>query len=104
MVRVHETSYRTRLSFEAILDVRFLRQRNEVIDYVVVLLVQEGGVMKAVRVYDNTHGDHDMHRYNRDGVKQAAETFHRGLAGEALRSAIDTVRSGHNEMIESWRR
>ena len=75
MVRVHETSYRTRLSFEAILDVRFLRQRNEVIDYVVVLLVQEGGVMKAVRVYDNTHGDHDMHRYNRDGVSKLPRRF-----------------------------
>lgn len=104
MVRVHETSYRTRLNFEAAIDVRFLRRRMEVVNYAVVLLVREHGELRAVRVYDNTHGDHDMHRYNREGVKQAAETFHRGSASEALRSAIEAVRSGYGKMIESWRR
>jgi hypothetical protein len=104
MVRVHETSYRARLDFEAAIDVRFLRQRTEVIAYAVVLLTRERGMLRAVRVYDNTHGDHDMHRYNRQGVKRAAETFHRGSASEALQSAIDAIRSGYGEMIESWRR
>jgi hypothetical protein len=45
-----------------------------------------------------------MHRYNREGEKQPAETFHEGSASEALQSAIETVRSGYNETIESWRR
>jgi hypothetical protein len=86
------------------IDVRFLRRRSEVLSYVVVLLARESGELKAVRVYDNSHGDHDMHRYNREGVKRAAETFHRGSASDALRIAIDAVRSGYGEMIESWRR
>ena len=55
-------------------------------------------------VYDNTHETHDMHRYNRNGVKKSPENFHRGSAGEAMRSAIGAVRSGYLEMIESWRR
>lgn len=104
MVRVHETSYRTRLNFEAVIDVRFLTRRTEVIDYAVILLVRDRGKLRAVRVYDNAHGDHDMHRYNREGVKRAAETSHRGSASEALQSAIEAIRSGYSEMIQSWRR
>ncbi|HTC60332.1 MAG TPA: hypothetical protein VK691_09490 [Solirubrobacteraceae bacterium] len=104
MVRLHETSYRARLDFEAVIDVHFLRKGKEVIDYTVVLLARERGELQAVRVYDNTHGDHDMHRYNREGVKQPAEIFHRGSASEALQSAIEAVRGGYREMIESWRR
>jgi len=74
------------------------------VDYAVVLLARERGEWCAVRVYDNTHGAHDMHRYNRDGEKQPAEYVHQGSAGEALRAAMEAVRSGHKEMIESWRR
>lgn len=104
MVRLRETSYRARLDFDAAIDVRFLRRRREVIDYTVVLLALELGDLRSVRVYDNAHGDHDMHRYNRKGVKQPAEIFHQSSASEALQSAIETVRSGYREMIESWRR
>lgn len=99
-----ETDYRDRLAVEAAIDVHFVTDRSGVTDYAIVLLVRADGAWAAVRVYDNTHGNHDMHRYNRDGVKQAAETFHQGSAGEAMRSALEAVRGGYNEMIESWRR
>ena len=104
MVRIHETSYRDELDIDAAIDVRFLTRRGEVVDYVVVLLVEEQDEWHAVRVYDNAHEINDMHRYNREGEKQLAETFHGGSASEALRSAIETVRSGYGEIIESWRR
>ena|ERR1700722_3606445 len=104
MVRVQETIYRRPLGSEALVDVRFLTIRGRVIDYAVVLLAVELSEPRAVRLYDNAHGDHDMHRYNRDGVKQQAETFHRGSADEALQSAIQAVRNGYGEMIGSWRR
>lgn len=100
-----ETSYRDWLDFEAAIEVRFVTRRAGVTDYAVVLLApDEHGDLRAVRVYDNTHGNHDMHRYNREGVKRAAETSHQGSADEALQSAIEAVRSGYREMIESWRR
>lgn len=99
-----ETGYRDRLDLDAWIDVRFLTRRSEVTDYAVVLLAVEGGELCAVRVYDNAHQAHDMHRYNREGVKQAAETFHQGSTGEAMRSAIEAVRSGYRGMIDSWRR
>lgn len=101
---LRETSYRDELGKGADIDVRFLTQGKTVIDYVVVLLVYDRETWCAVRVYDNTHATHDMHRYNREGVKQLPECFHQGSVGEALRSAIEAVRSGHMEMIESWRR
>ena len=99
-----ETAYRDWLDAETAIDVRFTTLRTEVIDYVVVLLAVEAGDLRAVRVYDNAHGDNDMHRYTRAGFKRAAERFHRGSAGEALRSAIEAVRGGYSEMIEAWRR
>jgi hypothetical protein len=89
---------------EAAIDVHFVTDRSGVIDYAIVLLARQDRAWVAVRVYDNTHGTHDMHRYNRDGIKQAAETFHQGSAGEAMRSALETVRGAYNEVIESWRR
>jgi hypothetical protein len=101
---VGETAYRDWLDAEAAIDVRFTTLRMKVIDYVVVLLAVEAGDRWAVRVYDNAHGDNEMHRYNREGFKGAAEMFHRGSSGEALRSAIDAVRGGYSEMIEAWRR
>jgi hypothetical protein len=101
---VGETGYRDLLSVEAAIDVHFVTDRSGVTDYAIVLLVREDGAWVAVRVYDNAHGNHDMHRYNRDGVKQAAETFHHGSAGEAMRSVLEAVRGGYSEMIESWRR
>jgi hypothetical protein len=104
MVREQETSYRDELDFGAVKDVRFVTRGTEVIEYAVVLLAREGEQLHSVRLYDNAHGRHDMHRYNREGVKQAAETFHQGSASEALQSAIEAVRSGYSEMIEAWRR
>jgi hypothetical protein len=100
---VGETGYRDWLDPEAAIEVRFVTRRSEVTGYAIVLLAFEQDELRAVRVYDNAHENHDMHRYNREGVKQAAETFHRGSAGEAMRSAIEAVRSGYREMIESWR-
>lgn len=104
MVRIHETSYRDEFDTEAAIEVRFFTQHGEVVDYAVVLVVKEQGDWHAIRVYDNAHQINDMHRYNREGEKQPAETFHLGSASEALQSAIETIRSGYSEMIESWRR
>jgi hypothetical protein len=75
---VGETDYRDWLDLDTAIGVRFRTRRSEVTDYVVVLLAVDRGALWAVRVYDNTHERHDMHRYNREGVKRAAETFHRG--------------------------
>lgn len=103
-VPLRETRYRDRLDEGVHIDVRFLRRRRIVVDYTIVLLAYEREALRTVRVYDNTHGAHDMHRYNQEGVKRHPESFHQGSAGEAMRSAIEAVRNGYTEMIESWRR
>lgn len=58
-----ETSYRDQLAVDAAIDVRFATARDKVIGYSVVLLVREANKWRAVRLYDNAHGVHDMHRY-----------------------------------------
>ncbi|MGC2375302.1 MAG: hypothetical protein WA484_15645 [Solirubrobacteraceae bacterium] len=104
MVRTHETSYRDEFDLNVAIDVRFFTRHGEVVDYTVVLLVEDRAEWHAVRVYDNAHQINDMHRYNREGEKQPAETFHEGSASEALQRAIEAIRTGYSEMTESWRR
>jgi hypothetical protein len=104
MVRTHETSYHDELDADVAIEVRFSTHHGKVTGYAVVLLAEEHGIWQAVRVYDNTHQVNDMHRYNRDGEKQPAETFYAGSASEALQAAIETIRQGYSGMIESWRR
>ncbi|HUN78347.1 MAG TPA: hypothetical protein VMU32_05465 [Solirubrobacteraceae bacterium] len=89
-----ETSYEDELDPEAAILVRFVTRRGVVRSYSVVLVALEGDASRAVRVYDNAHGVHDMHRYTREGVKQAAEGVSPRLSrrGHAQRHRGDTGR------------
>jgi ferredoxin-NADP reductase len=98
--------YRDVLDYEigARIVVEFALHRREVMDYAVVLTVDdEGGEAVTVRVYDGAHGVNEMHRHDRSGDKAPAESFHAGTLGEGMRAAIAAVRSGYQEMIEAWR-
>jgi hypothetical protein len=74
----------------------------DVVDYSVVLVVEVDGRKETVRLYDGAHGENELHRYTRDGGKQAAEVFDRGTLGEGMRAAIEEIRRGYNEMIDAW--
>jgi hypothetical protein len=79
------------------------RGRN-VIDYSVVLVIEVDGRIETVRVYDGAHGENELHRYTREGGKQAAEVFDRDTLGEGMRAAIDEIKGGYEEMIDGWHR
>jgi hypothetical protein len=83
--------------------VTFTTMGREVVDYAVILTIEDHGADATVRLYDGSHDLNDMHRYSRVGGKTPAETFHAGTLGEGMRSAILAVRTNHQEMIESWR-
>ena len=97
-------SYRFLLNEEAQLVVWFLTERGEVTSYAVVLLGRYQGGWSPVRVYDNAHGQNEVHRHTLKGGKQAAEPFHQGAAAEAMRAARDEVLAGYETMVEAWRR
>lgn len=101
---MRSTSYRIRLSPEAELSVWFASERGAVVSYAVVLLALDGGRWHAVRVYDNAHERSEMHRHTLSGGKQAAEPFHEGDFGAAMRAAREEVLGGYATMIEAWRR
>lgn len=83
--------------------VDFSTDRTGVDRYTVVLIaLDDDGTEHTVRVYDNTHGRHDLHRHTRSGGKQDAETFHRGAAGDAMNTARDLIYNGYEAMIRSW--
>lgn len=84
--------------------VEFSTRGREIIDYAVVLTVDdEHGEAATVRVYDGAHGVNDMHRHDRAGEKAPASSFHAGTLGEGMRAAITAVRVGYKEMIDAWR-
>lgn len=98
--------YRDVLDYEigARIVVEFTTRGREIIDYAVVLTVDdEHGEAATVRVYDGAHGVNDMHRHDRASEKAPAESFHAGTLGEGMRAAINAVRAGHKEMIDAWR-
>jgi hypothetical protein len=80
------------------------RRGPGVVDYSVVLVVEEGDRTETVRVYDGAHGENELHRYTQDGGKQAAEVFDRGTLGEGMRAAIKDIKHGYEEMIDGWHR
>jgi hypothetical protein len=98
---VPEANYRYPLDHDAEIVVRFSTERGELIRYRVMLLAVQGGEEHTVRLYDNTHGANEMHRYEgRD--KQPAETFSHASAGEAMNEAIQHIFNGYREIIDSW--
>lgn len=104
--QVRHQRYRDVLDYEvgARIVVEFTTRGREVIDYAVVLTVDdEHGEAATVRVYDGAHGVNDMHRHDRAGEKAPAASFHAGTLGEGMRAAIVAVRTAHKEMIDAWR-
>ncbi|MGA9874338.1 MAG: hypothetical protein WBQ21_00840 [Solirubrobacteraceae bacterium] len=97
--------YRDVLDYEigARIVVEFETHRRSIVDYAVVLTIDDEGHTTTVRVYDGAHGINEMHRFDRNGGKAEGETVHAGTLGEGMRAAITAVRAGHKEMIEAWR-
>jgi hypothetical protein len=87
----------------ATLWVDFKTVRGTVVEYTVLLLSTSDGI-RAVRLYDATHGYNEMHRYSRRRGKLTGTRFHSASLGEGMRIAIAEIKEGHIEMIEGWRR
>ena len=51
--------------------------------YAIMLQLQIEGRWQTIRLLDNAHGDHDMHRYT-GGEKQPAERFAEGAVNESV--------------------
>jgi hypothetical protein len=89
--------------FETVhLHVEFTTRRDEVVRYALVLVAEFAGCAETIRVYDAAHGGNEMHRYTKELGKQPAVVFHRGTLGEGMRSAIEAVHAGYEEMIDGW--
>jgi hypothetical protein len=103
--QVRSQRYRDVLDYEvgARIVVEFSTRGREIIDYAIVLTVDEDGEAVTVRMYDGAHGVNDMHRHDRTGEKAPAVSFHAGTLGEGMRAAIFAVRAGYKEMIDGWR-
>lgn len=71
--------------------------------YAVMLQVDEDGEWATIRLYDNAHGNHDMHRY-RGGNKQPAETFHYGTSRDACPAAILELKAHWQAIVEGHER
>jgi hypothetical protein len=97
--------YRDVLDYEigARIVVEFTTDRRTILDYAVILTVDDEGREASVRVYDGAHGVNDMHRHDRRGEKAPATPFHAGTLGEGMRAAITAVRADYKEMITAWR-
>jgi hypothetical protein len=70
--------------------------------YAIMLQLRIGGRWQTIRLLDNAHDQHDMHRYT-GGEKQPAEPFAEGTVNEVAPKAIRYL-IDHWEAIEkSWK-
>lgn len=79
-------------------------QRGRVVEYVVILRAKRGEDWHAVRVWDNAHGENEMHRHTRSAGKQPGEIFHHGEFGAAMRAAQAHAKESYASIVESWDR
>ena len=83
--------------------IRFSRSGRPIERYAVVLLILRGSEWQTVRLFDNHHGSHHMHRYNLNGGKQPAEVVHPGPTNAAVATAIDHLKTRWEAIVEPWR-
>lgn len=70
--------------------------------YAVMLQLRIEGEWQTIRLLDNAHGDHDMHRYT-GSEKQPAERFSEGSASEVAPKAIRYLLDHWEAIAESWK-
>ena len=97
------SEYDEELASDVWMKVRFETEHGRLTSYAVALAVEEDGEWTTLRLYDNAHGAHEMHRYNRSGAKRSALVVHHGSSSEALNAAIAAVRDGFEEIVRVWR-
>jgi hypothetical protein len=96
------TEYDLALSDAAIVYARLDTERGEAVSYAVTLVAEEDGELRTVRVYDNAHGEPEMHRYTHAGEKGPGEKAPGASASEGFNMALDLISSGFQEMIDGW--
>lgn len=70
--------------------------------YAVMLQLRIQGRWQTVRLLDNAHGDHDMHRYTAS-EKQPAERFAEGSPSEVAPMAIRYLIDHWEAIAEAWK-
>lgn len=70
--------------------------------YAIMLQLLIEGKWQTIRLFDNVHGDHDMHRYT-GSEKQSAERFAEGSVNEVAPQAIDYLIEHWEAIADSWR-
>jgi hypothetical protein len=70
--------------------------------YAVMLQLRIEGRWQTIRLFDNAHGDHDMHRYT-EAEKQPAERFAEGTVSEVAPMAIRYLIDHWEAIAESWK-
>jgi hypothetical protein len=86
-------------------DVRILVRHGgrPMVRYAAMLQIFREGRWQTIRLIDNAHNEHHMHRYTRD-IKQDAVSFETGDARDVLPKAVAYLVRASESIIESWHR
>lgn len=66
-----------------------------------MLQVRRGVGWQTILLFDNAHGQHDVHSYT-GAEKQPAERFMEGTAREAVPAAIRHIVTHWEAIVRSW--
>jgi hypothetical protein len=96
--------YELALSEQAKLVAFYETEGGELQRYAVTLVTEDRGELRTVRLYDNAHGEPEMHRYTHAGEKMPATKANGATPSEAYNIALEAVARGFEGMIDGWLR
>lgn len=70
--------------------------------YAVMLQVRADAGWQTIQLFDNAHGQHDLHQYT-GNEKQPAERFMEGAARDVVPVAIKHLIDHWEAIIEAWK-
>jgi hypothetical protein len=82
--------------------IRVVTKGRPIESYAVSLELLHDGRWTTIRLIDNAHEEHHMHRYN-GTVKQPAEQFMSGGTREVLPQAINFLRDHWEAIVRAWK-
>lgn len=65
---------------------------------------EETGSFETIRLFDNAHGAHEMHRFRPGTGKMPGEIFFHGNTNAAIPAAIDLLKRDWQEIVVAYRR
>ncbi len=95
-----DRTWRRRLASNLVMVVE--RSSSHPVEYAIVLLLERGGTLHTVRMFDNAHGPTEHHEHRYIGAEKQEPIVTYGPINDAMQAAEVKLRGGWRDIVRSW--